>query len=190
MAKRRADEAGGVPALDESPSHLLHRAVQVALDVYALEFGPAGVTQRQYAVLAAVEAREGLTQSDLVQDTGIDRSTLADMVARMIAKGLLERERSTLDARANAVRLTPEGRATLEAARPKMAVADAQLLRRLPGRDREAFLRLLRGLAEGRPAKGPRTDKEKAEKAARKAAKAERKAAKVAKKVKGAAEAA
>lgn len=66
MSKRKAAEMGGVSALDESPSHLLHRAVQVALDVYAGEFGPTGVTQRQYAVLAAVEAREGLTQSDLV----------------------------------------------------------------------------------------------------------------------------
>ena len=186
MVKRRSDDAGGTPALDDSPSHLLHRAVQVALDIYAAEFGPAGVTQRQYAVLAAVEAREGLTQSELVQATGIDRSTLADMVARMIAKGLLERERSTLDARANAVRLTPEGRITLEAARPKMALADAQLLRRLPGRDRDAFLRLLRGLAEGRPAKAPKTDKDRAEKMARKAAKAERKAAKAAKKAEAA----
>ena len=183
MVKRRSDDAGEPPGLDDSPSHLLHRAVQVALDIYAAEFGPTGVTQRQYAVLAAVEAREGLTQSELVQATGIDRSTLADMVARMIAKGLLERERSTVDARANAVRLTPEGRVTLELARPKMAAADAQVLRRLPGRDREAFLRLLRSLAEGRPAK---TAKDKAEKMARKAAKAERKAAKAAKKAKAA----
>lgn len=180
MAKTKSE--GGVAGLDESPSHLLHRAVQIALDGYAAEFGPAGITQRQYAVLAAVEAREGLTQSELVQTTGIDRSTLADMVARLIAKGLVERERSSLDARANAVRLTEDGRQTLEAARPKMAAADAQLLRRLPGRDREAFLRLLRSLAEGRPAKAPKTEAEKAAKAERRAAKAAAKADKAARK--------
>uniref|UniRef100_UPI00289FAC49 MarR family winged helix-turn-helix transcriptional regulator n=2 Tax=Brevundimonas TaxID=41275 RepID=UPI00289FAC49 len=99
--------------LAESPSHLMHRALQLALDIYAEEAGPDGLTQRQFAVLEAVAARSGLTQTDLVKATGIDRSTLADLVARMTTKGLLERERSTLDARAKAVRLSPAGEAAL-----------------------------------------------------------------------------
>ncbi|HYF22654.1 MAG TPA: helix-turn-helix domain-containing protein, partial [Caulobacteraceae bacterium] len=64
--------------LDSSPSHLLHRVLQIALDVYAEETGPGAVTQRQFAVLTAVSRNEGLTQTDLVRATGIDRSTLAD----------------------------------------------------------------------------------------------------------------
>ena len=36
--------------------------------------------------------------------TGVDRSTLADMIARMLDKGLLARERSAADARAQAKR--------------------------------------------------------------------------------------
>ena len=68
--------------LAESPSHLMHRALQLALDIYAEEAGPDGLTQRQFAVLEAVAARSGLTQTDLVKATGIDRSTLADLVAR------------------------------------------------------------------------------------------------------------
>ncbi len=65
--------------LAESPSHLMHRALQLALDIYAEEAGPDGLTQRQFAVLEAVAARSGLTQTDLVKATGIDRSTLADL---------------------------------------------------------------------------------------------------------------
>jgi len=106
MSKAKSAKSGGLPALDKSPSHLLHRALQVALDLYAEEFGPGGLTQRQYAVLSAVATQDGLTQTDLVRITGIDRSTLADMAARMITKGLLERQRSASDARANAVSLT------------------------------------------------------------------------------------
>ena len=93
-----------VTSLEQSPSHLLHRALQLALDLYAVETGPGAVTQRQYAVLAAVAEHEGLTQTDLVRATGIDRSTLADMIARMISKGYLARERSATDGRANTVR--------------------------------------------------------------------------------------
>ena len=128
MAKSKSKSSG---PLDRSPSHLLHRTLQVALDLYAEEFGPTGITQRQFAVLAAVESREGLTQTELVGLTGIDRSTLADMAARMISKGLLERQKSATDARANSVSLTEEGRLTLAEAQPKMAAVDARLLKLL-----------------------------------------------------------
>jgi DNA-binding MarR family transcriptional regulator len=162
-------------ALDRSPSHLLHRALQLALDIYAEETGPDAVTQRQYAVLAAVAAHEGLTQTDLVRSTGIDRSTLADLVARMIGKTLLARQRSTADARANTVSLTEAGRAALEAAKPKVAVADARILKLLPTRKRDAFLSVLRDM--GRVAESmaaadsvdaaPKTKKKKKDKPAK-----------------------
>ncbi len=149
MSKAKSAKSGGLPALDKSPSHLLHRALQVALDLYAEEFGPGGLTQRQYAVLSAVATQDGLTQTDLVRITGIDRSTLADMAARMITKGLLERQRSASDARANAVSLTEAGRAALEDAQPKMAAVDARLLKLLSGGKRDALTGLLRDLVKG-----------------------------------------
>jgi DNA-binding MarR family transcriptional regulator len=148
MAKSKSGAKGGIAALEQSPSHLLHRALQRALDIYAEEFGEAGITQRQFAVLAAADEREGATQADLVRITGIDRSTLADMARRMIGKGLLERERSNLDARANAVRLTEAGRAARAEARPKMSAADGRLLKLISGGGRRtAFVSLLRDLA-------------------------------------------
>ena len=107
-------------ALAASPSHLIHRALQLALDIYAEETGPDGLTQRQFAVLEAVSHKAGLTQTDLVRATGIDRSTLADLVARMTTKGLLDREKSAIDARAKAVRLSAAGETALEAARPRV----------------------------------------------------------------------
>ena len=184
MAKDKSAGKGVVVALERSPSHLLHRVLQLALDIYGDEFGPGAITQRQYAVLAAVASHEGATQTDLVRITGIDRSTLADMAARMIVKGLLERERSALDARANAVRLTDLGRQVLEEARPKAAAADARLLKLLAGGGRrDAFLGLLRDLVRaGEEAvegaeKVVKAKKSKAEKAAKGEGKKKRKKA-------------
>jgi DNA-binding MarR family transcriptional regulator len=137
-----------ISALDASPSHLLHRALQLALDIYALDGQSGGLTQRQYAVLCAVSDDEGLSQTGLVRATGIDRSTLADMVARMIAKGLLARERSAADARANTVRLTEFGRAALNSAAPRVEAADQRLLELLGAKKREAFMDSLRKLAK------------------------------------------
>ncbi|KRB40713.1 MarR family winged helix-turn-helix transcriptional regulator [Phenylobacterium sp. Root700] len=171
MAKTKSHDKSrkGLPALDKSPSHLLHRALQLALDIYADELGVGAITQRQFAVLAAVEAHEGLTQTDLVKITGIDRSTLADMAARMIVKGLLERHRSTADARANAVSLTDAGRAALDGARPKMLAADARLLRLISTTKRESLVSGLRDLIRagedvGAPAPEKLEKKIKAEK--------------------------
>ena len=168
--------------LAESPSHLMHRALQLALDVYAEELGSDGPTQRQFAVMEAVSVKEGLTQTDLVKATGIDRSTLADLVARMTTKGLLTRERSTLDARAKAVRLSAEGQALLDAARPKVEAADRRIMGLLPKAKRDGFLDLLSELASAADAAPDQAKAEakalkKAQKEARKAEKAAKKAA-------------
>ncbi|MEO7027577.1 MAG: helix-turn-helix domain-containing protein, partial [Caulobacteraceae bacterium] len=94
IGKARAEDADTSKGLARSPTHLLHRALQLALDLHSDAGGPAAITQRQYTVLAAASVAEGQTQNDLVRATGIDRSTLADLVARMLAKGLLQRQRS------------------------------------------------------------------------------------------------
>lgn len=180
MAKTRAktaDKPAAMPAepLERSPGHMLHRALQTALDIYSAEMGPDGLTQRQFAVLTAAEARVAPTQTDLVQATGIDRSTLADMVARLARRGLLERERSAADGRAKAVSLTEAGRAALAEAGPRVEAADRRILALLPKRHRDGFTALLSALSKPEPAKAAKARPDKAE---RKAMKAARKAAK------------
>jgi len=119
-------------------------------------------------VLAAAGAADGVSQSDLVRATGIDRSTLADLVARMIAKGLLERERSATDARANTVRLSEAGKLALTEGGKPAAKSDARLLDLLPAKKRESFLKTLAALAataDGAPAKAAKTKTAKPPKA-------------------------
>ena len=135
-------------------------------------------------MLEAVSLKSGLTQTDLVRATGIDRSTLADMVARMTAKGLLEREKSAIDARAKAVRLSEAGQAALEAARPRVAAADKRIMALLPKGKRDGFLDLLAELAGEADAAPVKARAE--EKAAKKAARDARKAEKLARKAAGA----
>lgn len=147
MSKAGKRSGDAVDALERSPSHLLHRALQLALDLYAEEAAAGAPTQRQYAVLSAVAVREGLTQTDLVRATGIDRSTLADLVARMIGKGLLVRERSTSDGRANAVHLSEKGQAALNEAQPRAGAADQRILATLPKGKRDSFVEALHILA-------------------------------------------
>jgi DNA-binding MarR family transcriptional regulator len=119
---------------------LLHRAGQCASDIFQGEMGNGDLTPRQYAVLVAVSQNEGVSQTHLVEKTGVDRSTLADIVRRMLKKGLLQRRRTKEDARAYAVKLTDEGWKVLKAADPLAKKVDDKILAVLPGQQRERFL--------------------------------------------------
>ena len=130
-----------VVRLERSPIHLLHRAGQCASDVFQGEMGEGDLTPRQYAVLVAVSQNEGLSQTHLVEKTGVDRSTLADIVRRMLKKGLLQRRRTKDDARAYAVKLTEEGWRILK-------TVDDKILAALPGQQRERFLQDLALIVE------------------------------------------
>lgn len=132
--------------LDQSVIHLLHRAWQCAGEVFTSEVAVSGLTQRQFAVLVAVAGDEGLSQSELVRRTGIDRSTIADIVHRLVKKGLVRRRRHTSDARAYAVSLTTKGRNDLQAAAPGASRADARILAPLPAAKREELVALLNAL--------------------------------------------
>jgi DNA-binding MarR family transcriptional regulator len=126
--------------LTRSPMHLLHRAGQCAEDLFHTEIKDGDLTPRQLAVLMTLAHNEGLSQTGLVALTGIDRSTLADVVRRMQKKGLLQRRRTKHDARAYAVRLTEDGRRVLRRAEPLARKVDGRILETLPTRQREQFI--------------------------------------------------
>ena len=88
-ASREASGRGreDVFRLSASPSHLLRRADQFAAEIFMKAGLTDGVTLRQTVLLAAIAEPEGASQSDLVRATGIDRSTLAEMMLRMEKQG-------------------------------------------------------------------------------------------------------
>jgi MarR family transcriptional regulator, temperature-dependent positive regulator of motility len=129
----------------ESVVHLLHRAAQVA-DASFMRHG-AGLTPRVFEVLKAVAAASGLSQIEIMAATGIDRSSVASLVAKLIRMRLVSRRKRASDNRAYAVHVTSEGEAAL---RRNVAIADrvdADLLSPLSRKEREGLLRLLRTLA-------------------------------------------
>src|SRR5262245_47397948 len=87
-----------------SALHLLHRAGQCADEMFAVSVGEVGLTPRQFAVMAAIANTEEPSQTTLVEYTGIDRSTMADIVRRLTSRGLVQRRRTRRDARRYAVR--------------------------------------------------------------------------------------
>jgi DNA-binding MarR family transcriptional regulator len=134
--------------LSEAPSHLIRRCQQFYGDLYAREAGGKELTKQQFTLLCALEQNDGASQTALVEITGIDRSTLAEMVRRMLEKGLLSRERTEEDARANAVAISPSGRKALRGARNAADRAERALLEALPQPERQKFVKALSQIAQ------------------------------------------
>ena len=136
-------------SVNTSIIHLLHRASQCASDTFADEMKVQDLTPRQYAVLLTTAQNEGISQTGLVQKTGIDRSTLADIVRRMLKKGLIERHRNKNDAWVYTIRMTEMGWQALDLASPAADRANDRLLANLPGETQQQFIDLLERIIEG-----------------------------------------
>jgi MarR family transcriptional regulator, temperature-dependent positive regulator of motility len=134
--------------LDRSPLHMLYRAGQSAAELFQRELGANDLTPRQYAVLLTVSEQKGLNQSRIVERTSIDRSTMADLIRRMLRKGLLKRRRTAKDARAYSVELTELGTQALQSVEPISRRVDAKLLAFLPADQRERLLQELTAMVD------------------------------------------
>jgi MarR family transcriptional regulator, temperature-dependent positive regulator of motility len=131
---------------DLSLLHLLHRAVQNGTDRFARELGGTELTTRQLIVLKAIQDNAGLSQTALVDITGVDRSTLADMVHRLSKHGMVSRKRTKEDARAYAVTLTDAGRRAVATAEPILRAVEKNMLSAIPVKQRSDWLDALRVL--------------------------------------------
>ena len=129
--------------LDASALHLLHRAGQCAEVLFANETVRTELTPRQYAILSSVSHNPDISQTGLVEQTGVDRSTLADIVRRLVKKGLLQRKRTRRDARMYAVRLTARGKSALGSVRPIATRVDQRILSVLRADQRSDFIESL-----------------------------------------------
>ncbi len=119
--------------------HMLHRAGQCADELFALNMGQNSLTPRQFEVLKAVHSNRSPSQTALVGHTGIDRSTLADIVRRLVERGLLERRRTRRDARMYEVNITGEGETVLAAAAPVAQKTTERLLAGLTEAERDVL---------------------------------------------------
>ncbi len=148
-----------IATTSDSMLHLLHRAGQVADEMFSEEMHGSELTPRQFAVLRVLQRLETASQTDIVNETGIDRSTLADIVKRLVSRNLIARRRSKADARAYAVRLTASGRDALRSAEPASERVESRLLKSLPQGRRDAFIDSLSQLVDALAAREAAAEK-------------------------------
>ena len=106
------------------------------------------ITPDQFTVLRTLLENDGITQRELTLLISSDPNTVASLLERMEAAGLIERKTHEKDRRANRLKLQPAGKKKYLAGREIAIELQKQVLAILPQEKREEFLRNLALVAD------------------------------------------
>ena len=148
------ESIAGAGALWNRPGFLIRRMHQIHLALFAEECAPFDITAVQYSIMTVAAAQPKLDQARLAHEVGVDRATLANVVARLETKGLLRRAASHNDRRLKLVSLTPRGLALLEKMRAPVRRAHDRTIAALPPAERQVFTTLLAKLVDAQNSYG------------------------------------
>lgn len=144
-----SDAKRDTPELDFGPlpdmvGYRLRKAQIAAYHSFISGEPEPGLTPGQFSVLVLIKHNQSLTQQQLSDGIGVDKSTLVATLDRLTARGLIKRMRSTVDRRQNELELTPKGLSTLEAMIAFVNAHEERLTASLSFAERAMLLDLLR----------------------------------------------
>ena len=116
-------------------------------------FRPIGLTALQYTALTVLARHPGMSSSQLARNSFVTTQSMADMVAALEARGLIERHRDASDRRRLVLALTGKGRTLLRRYRPRVDALERQMLGGLTGEQEQQLrhnLEVCRGNLAGR----------------------------------------
>lgn len=126
-----------------APGHLIRRAQQIAVSVFAQELAVFDVTPVQFAILNALMDAPGTDQVTLAARVAFDAATSGSVIGRLEVKGWVRREASPQDRRRKLLWLTPKGKKAVLAMAPKVAQVQELILQPLKAQERQQLTALL-----------------------------------------------
>lgn len=136
----------GTLRLEEAPGHLIRRAEQLHGVHWGRLVGPV-LTPSQYGLLTAVAWQPAIDQSEAGDSASLDRSSTADITARLIGRGLLVRTQDDRDRRRKLLGLTERAWSTLAVAAPPVRTLQRRLTEPLSRTDAERLTSQLHTVA-------------------------------------------
>lgn len=131
------------------PGYLLRRLHQIHYALFYEECAGFDITPVQYGLLTTLSQNPDLDQNSIGRELGIDRTNVADVIARLARRGYLERHRSKEDKRMVLARLTSAGQRVTDEMYDAMQRAQERLLQPLPPPERKALIKTLIRVIEG-----------------------------------------
>lgn len=128
---------------------LIRRLHQIHLSLFYEEAGSLGITPVQMGVLIGITRGSGRDQSSIAEEIGMDRATLAAVLVRLEASGLVRRTICKHDHRQKLLYLTAKGQKLMDKLREPFERANERTLAPLEPRSQQVFLELLQKLING-----------------------------------------
>ena len=139
-----ASQPGSEACLSQRLTFLLNRIVLVLVDGTASQFRALGLSiPAARALISLYECGTETTIGTLARMTSIEVSTMSHIVRRLEAKGLVSRERQSLDHRVVHATLTEAGRMVGQQCREASLEHERVLLGDISGEDQGKLKRLL-----------------------------------------------
>jgi DNA-binding MarR family transcriptional regulator len=135
-------------AVYTAPGYLFRRMQQIAVSIFVEECKAFDLTPVQYAALIAIHTHPGIDATRLSAVIAFDRSTLGNVIERLQAKELIERNPSPGDKRVKLLTLSKSGAAVLRAIMPLVDRAQQRMLQPLKAADRKTLMALLTQLVD------------------------------------------
>ena len=126
-----------------APGHLIRRAQQVAVALFADQLAAFDVTPVQFALMNALIDTPGTDQVTLAARVALDAATSGSVISRLEAKGWIRREASPQDRRRKLLWLTTQGKKAVMAMAPQVAEVQSLILQPLTAPEQQQFLDLL-----------------------------------------------
>ena len=106
----------------------------------------AAVVHREIILVILYKRGCGMKQQDVADEIYVTKSTLSEMINRLVGDGLLERAADPQDRRNTIIALTERGKARAEEVMEKHAQAVDFMFRNLTGEEKNELIRLLNKL--------------------------------------------
>lgn len=130
------------------PGHLLRRANQISMAIFADEMSEMDLTSVQLIALIAIADHKALDATRLSEIIDFDRATIGGVIERLERKGLLTRQQSPADKRIKLLHITAAGRAMIVVSEARVDAVQRRILEPLPPEDRTTFMALLGKLVQ------------------------------------------
>lgn len=126
-----------------APGHLIRRAHQVSVAIFAEEAAAFDITPVQFAILNALIDEPGEDQVTLAAKVAFDPATSGSVIGRLEAKGWVRRESDHGDRRRKLIWVTPAGEAVVRQMKRAVARAQSRILAPLTPAEQAQFIALL-----------------------------------------------
>lgn len=125
----------------------LRMAQESAFQAFSRRSQEIGESPGRFGTLTLIARNPGISQTELSQANGRDKSSLTPVVEDLVRRGLVERKRVDNDRRTYRLNLTPAGKRTLTLMTRCARQHERNLDRIIGLRDRKKFLQILKRIA-------------------------------------------